>query len=260
MTRLHHAIGEDHPHLNSEKGFQHAPLKLPFIDHTASCCTLAHLLEAWHDSEGLCRAIDQVRPCLVLMLDRHVGGLSIKCLQKVELDSGVIHIPCFDDSGQVTHQPFLLCAVGYHIGNTPNSGHYRSALRYQGIWLIYDDNKPPDKMDTLSDHILQNANLYWLVRLCPAVDRTLNERTQRFLTPSASRSSGPTPPPDRTEDPASTGGTTAECDSCPTTGTGSTPESSATIAAAPELSTNPEGCFSSISEETLGSFLAWFWN
>ena len=177
MTRIHHAIWEDHPHLNSEKGFQFAPIRLPFLNLQDDHSSITQLITAWHDSEGLCRAIDQVRDGLILMLDRHIDGQSIKCLQRVELEMGTILFPCFDQTGEVMYLSFQICAVGFHLGTTPHSGHYRSALRYRGRWLVYDDNRPPDKLDVLTDNILCNSNLIWLVQTNDAADRTLNDRT-----------------------------------------------------------------------------------
>ena len=122
--------------MNGEKGFQHAPLKLPFVDYTASQSSLIHFIDAWHDAEGLCQAIDQVRPCLVLMIDRHIDGQSVKCLQQVDLATGLIHIQCFEDSGSVTHLPFQICAVGYHTGASPHSGHCRCAIMDTGWFTM----------------------------------------------------------------------------------------------------------------------------
>ena len=138
MTRIHHAIGEDHPHLNSEKGFQFAPIRIPFLNFQDNHSSINQLITAWHDAEGLCRAVDKVRNGLVLMLDRHIDGQSVKCLQRVELEPGMINFPCFDHTGAVINLPFQICAVGFHLGLTPHSGHYRSALRYRGHWLVYE--------------------------------------------------------------------------------------------------------------------------
>ena len=51
------------------------------------------------------------------------------------------------------------------------------SLTYNFVRYSYDDNRTPDKIDTLHDHILQNSNLIWLVQTSPDVDRTLNDRT-----------------------------------------------------------------------------------
>ena len=103
--------------------------------------------------------------------------------------SDTVHFPCFTDAeGQVTYLPFCIAAVAYHIGHTPNTGHHRTALRYHGKWLVYDDNKLPDQLSELSDDILRNITMLWLIQPNDIAVRTMHRQTAQL--PSLER---PTP-------------------------------------------------------------------
>ena len=65
--------------------------------------------------------------------------------------------------GRIQFLTFHIAAVTFHIGHGPNTGHHRTALKYHGSWLIYDDNKLPDQVDQLTDEILCNMTMTWLV-------------------------------------------------------------------------------------------------
>jgi hypothetical protein len=86
--------------------------------------------------------------------------------------------------GEIQMMPFHLVAVTYHLGLSPNSGHHRATLRYQGHWLSYDDNRLPDSISELTDEILCNATMLWLVQPNATAVRTLAHR--QSLAPSAS--------------------------------------------------------------------------
>ena len=50
----------------------------------------------------------------------------------------------------------------FHLGQTPDSGHYRAVLRYQNQWLAYEDAQPPDRFPSLPKFILDNVVLVFL--------------------------------------------------------------------------------------------------
>ena len=109
-----------------------------------------------------------------------------------------------DGTGSIGFQSFRLAAVTFHLGSSPHSGHHRTALRYQGRWLIYDDNTLPDAALDLSDEILCNITTLWLVKPTPIAVRTMDQARSSASTaeptPMASTattaSSGSTAPPD----------------------------------------------------------------
>ena len=126
------------------------------------------------------------------MFDRHIESHNCKCSQKVQLMSDIVHFPCFADAeGNVIFLPFHIAAVAYHIGNTPNTGHHRTALKYHGQWLAYDDNRLPDHLSELSDDILRNLPMIWLVQPTDTAVRTM-ERQPGQAT-SASRPAAASP-------------------------------------------------------------------
>ena len=92
--------------------------------------------------------------------------------------------------------PFHLVAVTYHLGLSPNSGHHRATLRYQGHWLSYDDNRLPDVLSELTDEILCNATMLWLVQPNATADRTLAQRQSlaSSVSPAVAPDGGERPP------------------------------------------------------------------
>ena len=173
-TRFQFVTKESHPILDSEKGDRYAPILIRFIDFAAEQCSLDELLFNWHDPSGLCRACDQARACIALMFDRHIDGQNRKCLQRITLHSNIISIPCFlDVTGEMHFVPYHLVAVTFHLGHSPNSGHHRVALRYRGGWLVYDDNRLPDPIAALTDEILCNATMFWLIQINDTAARTI---------------------------------------------------------------------------------------
>jgi hypothetical protein len=173
-TRFQFVTQVSHPILDSEKGDRYAPILIRFIDFTAAQCTIDDLLSHWHDASGLCRASNQASDSLTLMFDRHIEGQNRKCQQRIILPSNIINFPCFvDTTGVPMFLPFHLVAVTFHLGSSPHSGHHRAALRYKGGWLVYDDNRLPDPLPELSDEILCNATMFWLIQINDIAARTI---------------------------------------------------------------------------------------
>ena len=165
--------------LAEQKGTQFTPIQLPFLDYRDDSCLLQTLIESWHDDQGLCKGIEEVGKQLVLVIDRPIDtpgpGEGSKCLQRIDTTDNCIHFPCFSNlSGDVDMIMYEICGIIYHLGSSPHSGHYRAALRYRGQWLLYDDGKVPDSVQTLPDVVLRNATLYWCVIPTTHTDRTMN--------------------------------------------------------------------------------------
>lgn len=178
-TRFQYVTGVSHPWLESEKGTQHAPILIRFIDHQAKACTLTDLISHWHDNPGLCRASDQEHSCLVLMFDRHIDSLNQKCVQKVAIGADFVYFPCFINAeGDIHMRRYDIAAITFHLGNSPGSGHHRTALRYHGSWLVYDDNRIPDKQIELTDEILCNLTMIWLIHGHDRASRTMHEHPE----------------------------------------------------------------------------------
>ena len=174
------AIGDDP--LPSEKGTRFTPIQMQYHDHTADSCQLQTLIDCWHDPLGLCRASAEVGYHLILMLSRFDPETNAKCLQKIDIGQNTVRFPCFSNKeGDVTFDTFAVCAIVFHLGSSPLSGHYRSALRYQKQWMLYEDARPPDRVTQLPDFVLRNSVMFWLVRPNLQSDRTMEtEAPERF--------------------------------------------------------------------------------
>ena len=157
-----------------EKGHRFTPVSLSYIDHTAAECQLQALVDFWHDPQGVCRAAEEVGHQLILSLDRFNPDTGKKCDQKIGLHTFGIDFPCFSNrAGDITLDHFDICAITYHLGPTPHSGHYRAVVRYRNMWMNYEDGRPPDQHHTLPEIVLRNCCLFWLVRKSSETDRTM---------------------------------------------------------------------------------------
>ena len=169
------ADGVDSVHLAHEKGSQFSPIKLQFIDFGTDSCQLQDLIHAWHDALGLCRAVTEVGHQLIFAIDRHDLSHS-KCLQAIQCLNNRVVVPCFSSAeGDISMDTFELCAVIFHLGDSPFTGHYRAGLRYQGQWLLYDDDALPTKVQELTTYVCCNSCMYWLVRPTVRNVRTMTE-------------------------------------------------------------------------------------
>lgn len=156
-----------------EKGERFTPVSLPYIDHAAAECTLQALVDFWHDPQGVCRAAEKAGKQIILALDRFNPDTGRKCDQKIVLPTLGLDFPCFcNHEGDIAMDHFEICAITYHLGRTPHSGHYRAVVRYRDMWMNYEDGRPPDKHQTLPDHILRNCCMFWLIRR-PELARTM---------------------------------------------------------------------------------------
>ena len=176
------ADGLDSVHLAHEKGSQFSPIKLQFLDFGADSCHLQDLINFWHDALGLCRAVAEVGHQIIFAIDRHDLSHS-KCLQDIKCVNNQILVPCFSSAeGDITMDTFELCAVTFHLGESPFTGHYRAGLRYKGKWLLYDDDTLPTKVTELPSYVRCNSCMYWFVRPSVRNVRTMNEDGDHFPT------------------------------------------------------------------------------
>ena len=194
--------------LEWEKGQQCTPILLPYINHHDATCQLQDLVHQWHEPQGFCRAASEVGQTLILMIDRFNPETQLKCHQIICFGDQIA-FPCFlDDQGTVSLQPFDICGVIFHLGDSPHTGHYRAALRYQKKWLIYDDHRAPDQASELPSAVLQNCTVFWLIRTNDHSARTMNTEDQWYGRPSSmSRYMGNRNTRRRSEPYATTGGT-----------------------------------------------------
>ena len=194
--------------LEWEKGQQFTPILLPYINHHDATCQLQDLVHQWHEPQGFCRAASEVGQTLILMIDRFNPETQLKCHQIIRFGDQIA-FPCFlDDQGTVSLQPFDICGVIFHLGDSPHTGHYRAALRYQKKWLIYDDHRAPDQASELPSAVLQNCTVFWLIRTNDHSARTMNTEDQWYGRPSSmSRYMGNRNTRRRSEPYATTGGT-----------------------------------------------------
>ena len=175
-------------HLAHEKGSQFTPIKMPFIDHLADTCMLQDLIFAWHDDQGLCRAITEVGFQLILSIDRHLDSASMKCQQNIECPMQQILMPRFSNAnGDIVFDSFEMCGVVFHLGDTPNTGHYRAGLRHKGQWLLYEDGCIPDRVPILPEVVRRNCVLLWFVRSTARNARTMETEGAAFRTIPSTR-------------------------------------------------------------------------
>ena len=82
--------------LESEKGQQHTPILLQYINHQDETCQLQDLVFQWHDPQGFCRAATEVGSQLVVMIDRFNPETQLKCTQLIHFYDQIL-FPCFQD-------------------------------------------------------------------------------------------------------------------------------------------------------------------
>ena len=150
--------------------------------------TLQQLVNHWHDSQGVCRAADKVGYTLVIQISRYMD-LMPKVLQTVEI-SDTISFPFFSQTDDSVHFHVMnVSGLVFHLGQTPDSGHYRAVLRYQNQWLAYEDAHPPERFQSFPKFVLDNVVLVFLTPLAP--DRHTAEQVLRAH--STSTASHPQP-------------------------------------------------------------------
>ena len=146
----------------TEKGNQHGPILLPIAILAQQTCSLQTFIDFWHDGLGVCRAAEEVRGAKLIHISRFLPDTGLKQTQCIEF-STTVRFPCYTTAEHIHFFEFEICAIVYHIGATPISGHYRAALRCGQRWLVYDDGVLPESMDNLHEQIHSNVVLIWLI-------------------------------------------------------------------------------------------------
>ena len=78
--------------------------------------------------------------------------------------------------GNVHFHLYEICGLVYHLGHSPNTGHYRAVLRSNDRWLDYDDGTLPVPLQDLTDTICNNVVMIWLI---PARDTPARHMMER---------------------------------------------------------------------------------
>ena len=177
MLRLGHIEAQN----GTEKGHAHSPILVPLFNPTQHSCSLQTLVDFWHDGLvvdfwhdglGVCRAIEQVGGAILLSVSRFLPETGIKNQQQIDFNT-TVRFPCYTNvEGDIHFFSYDICALVFHIGATPITGHYRAALRCHNKWMVYEDGQLPDSMQSLTPAIQQNVVLFWLIPTSNDTDRT----------------------------------------------------------------------------------------
>ena len=178
-------VGETDLRDGSEKGSKHGLIQIHLFDHQLHSCTLQHLIDHWNDALGLCRAAIQADRVLILQINRFTD-LSQKCMQQIEFGSQ-IRFPVFQGDGTVHFFPYVVTGFLFHLGATPNTGHYRSVVRYNDQWLAYEDDAVPERYTDLPAEIRASIVLFMLL---PLTDESVRRRARSNLGRTALESAG----------------------------------------------------------------------
>eukprot|EP00438_Fugacium_kawagutii_P030329 Skav223212 [mRNA] locus=scaffold2231:15455:19525:- [translate_table: standard] len=158
------------------EGFYHLDLlRLSFPDDPFARqeVTLTNLIEHWAQ-QGLTRNALLQEPGLMCV---HISRFTqphdhrlFRIRQTVQHSLGV-HVPFFPSPETLDRdwQDSEVIAMISHLGQTSASGHYRAALRcfkghQQHLWLLLEDNQPPELMVNLPRWFQEQVTVMWL---CP---------------------------------------------------------------------------------------------
>ena len=142
MLRLGHIEAQN----GTEKGHAHSPILVPLFNPEQHSCSLQTLVDFWHDGLGVCRAIEQVGGAILHSVSRFLPETGVKNLQRIEI-SKEIRFPCYTTTeGDIYFFSFDVCALVFHVGASPITGHYRAALRCDHTWMIYEDGQLPESI------------------------------------------------------------------------------------------------------------------
>ena len=132
-----------------DQGGLHAPIILEL--HPGG---LSYSIASWK-SQFATHALQDASALLVLQLRRysHRGGALSKDTVMCAIEAGeLIYMPIFSEGLGLTYVKYRLASVVYHLGESPHSGHYKTALsvaqpatggQMQWQFTIMDDGRPP---------------------------------------------------------------------------------------------------------------------
>ena len=122
-------------------------------------CTLQEVVDAWHSRAGS-PALTPGTRCVALQQNRFRtdSAGSRKCSSSVSIPRQ-LSIPCWI-AGGIQQILFQVSAVLIHLGDTPNSGHYRSALFEPNGRCWYTDDNRNAVCPSVSDAKVFRENAY----------------------------------------------------------------------------------------------------
>ena len=125
------------------------------------------MLDRWHRQDRVHAAL-QFPPSFVLHMGRFEfdthSGTSLKRGYRMHLDR-VIELPLLDNAGGIMRVSVDLCAVAYHLGDTPVSGHYKALVLHRNEFYVADDWLQAQRCrDRDLEECICNAYLFFYVR------------------------------------------------------------------------------------------------
>ena len=137
-----------------------SPIPLPYLGNGG----LLQQIDHW-GSQPVPHALSSSADLIVLQLPRFVDGR--KVLDHIQLHEKVF-LPQFEaDSIQVQRIPYRLTSFIIHLGHTPHSGHYRTAILTSEGWQLGDDDKPLEPLSLQDPLPLSSAYLVFLEKAGP---------------------------------------------------------------------------------------------
>ena len=107
----------------------------------AEATTVQQMLDCWHRQETV-HAVLQCPPGFVLQVGRFEfdtqSGYTRKQRYRITLDR-MVELPLVGRAGSIMRVKFELCAVAYHLGETPVSGHYKALVLHNDTFYVVDD-------------------------------------------------------------------------------------------------------------------------
>lgn len=124
----------------------------------------------WFDVDGLRRCLMCHSPGLCLQIER--GSEQGLCdTQLLELDKDVT-LPVYDGIHQMIRFPtYCVSACTIHTGRSMQQGHYRTGLRTDRCWFLYEDNVLPQQMQDWQTPHGYRITTVWLTLHSSSSDR-----------------------------------------------------------------------------------------
>ena len=154
----------------AEKSDAHSPILLHSdLWHTlTSPKQFQHVLDQWHQTNGMVQAIEQASHILCFQIcrfqDAHIIDRTI-----LEFGNLRVVVPCFTDARlSLARIPYQIAALVHYHGNS-RGGHYNCVIAYldkygDSKWLYHEDNCKPVVWTVLPEWFLADVTHVWLNR------------------------------------------------------------------------------------------------
>ena len=133
----------------------------------AETTTIQQMLDSWHRQTTVHAAL-QCPPSFVLQVGRFEFDTQSRYTRKqryrIALDR-VVELPIVGGVGSIMRVKFELCAVAYHLGETPVSGHYKALVLHNDIFYVVDDGVSAQQC-CLDDLDVCSSNSYLFFYSC----------------------------------------------------------------------------------------------